>query len=631
MHDRPAPHALALTVTALVAGALTACTPPATTNPPAPIEPICGAGPAWKPGTPAFAERTADLGLTGVEGQRVSAVDIDGDGDADLIVRKTNAAVNDPAADPTARSIWILENRVRDGEGFVDVSAQTGLFPRPGEVWAFADVDNDGDLDAFAGVDTTNPANAGYTSAIFLNQGGFVFARADDSDVNRAGQPDFPAGAVFVDFDRDGALDLFVPQSSYGSDTLEFVGDRLYQGDGTGRFTDVTEARGLVERPWQSLADLNGALAYTRSWSGAACDVDGDGDPELLVGSYGRSPNHLWKNHAGAFANESLASGYAYDDNFTFTDNQMFACFCQTSPNDASCADAVSPLIACDGAGWDPGTDEQPFRLGGNNAAALCADLDNDGKMDVVTTTIKHWWAGSGSDASEILHGNDDGTFTRPGRDATGIVVDHLGRVDWDEGIMTGGVFDFDNDGNVDLYLGGSDYAGNRGMLFHNDGGLHFTPVDVADFFEHNRSHGIAVADFDLDGDLDVVVGHSLARCDPSSANDCYPTANVRYFENTAGNAESFVDLVLEGTSANKSAVGARVTLTSGGVVQQKTVDGGFGHFGAENELALHFGLGAACEADVTVRWPDSALTEQTFHVVAGHRFHVVQGKAPTL
>ena len=612
----------------------------------------------WTAGTPLFQERT-DLGLAGLTGQRISAVDVDGDGDADLIVRKVGAGENDtslPQDDP-ARTGWLMLN---DGTGhFTDGTAASKLWTprggfalgRPGEVMAFADVNGDGAIDAFSGVDTTNEiTSAGETSEILLSSSSGTFAMgAADNELRRDyaldGKPDLPASASFTDVDGDGHLDLWVTEHNY--DGLSFIGDKLYTGDGTGRFVDSSAASNVISAEWDDLATINAGLAHTRSWSGAACDLDNDGRPELLAASYGRAPNHLWHNTAGPgaqrlFDNVSVASGYAYDGDFTWQDNQFALCFCEQNPTAAECDTATSQsLLDCSQPNWDHNNDREEFRLGGNNATSVCADVDNDGDLDVVTTTIKHWWAGEGADMAEVLINNSaesEVRLDRPGRAAMGIDVPHVTGIAWDEGIMTAAVFDVDNDGRQDIYLGGSDYAGNRGLWFHNDGPSddgtpRFSSMTTDDTFEHNRSHGVTVADFDNDGDLDMVVGHSRSRCDASEPNDCYETTNVRYFENVAGNANNFVRLRLSQTSgSNSSAIGARVTVKTvvdgETLIQTHAVGGGHGHFGMQDDLVQTFGIGAACEAEVTVRWPVAGVAEQTFTVGAGYRYDVVEGGA---
>jgi len=587
---------------------------------------VCSAGTKFTPGTPVFREVTAERGLAGVRGQRMNVVDFDRDGYPDLLVRQGALGVDDWGAN---RKNWLLHNK---GDGtFEDVTQSSGLFAmrgsatggRPVSVVAFGDVDNDGDLDAYTGTVTSNTTtSANQVSEIMLNDGAghFTFGPTQ-SDVRAVGRIDTVAGASFVDYDRDGKLDLWVPQHNYDSaGSIVPQQAHLYRGDGAGAFTDVTAAVGLTTKPWTT-ADLNAGLAHPRAWASLACDLNGDGSPELLAPSYGRSPNHLYQaTGTGTYANRSVASGYAYDTNQSWQDNQFARCYCKSNPAATGCSGAPAPLITCSN-NWNHATDREPYRLGGNSATTSCGDLDNDGDMDLLTGEIKHWWAGAGSDGSEVLinTGAASVAFERPGDAALGLAITQTATA-WDEGHMTNALFDFDNDGWLDIYQGASDYAGNRGRLYHQTSKLAFAEVAMTDFFSHFRSHGVATADFDRDGDLDIVVGHSLARCDA----ECRPTDEIRMFENTLGSAGNWVQLTLaapSGSGANGAAIGARVKITSGGITQTREVGGGYGHYGAQDDMTVHVGLGSACDATVEVRWPDAALTTTTHALEAGRRY----------
>lgn len=608
---------------------------------------VCETGTYWSPGTSAFREVTEEWGLTGVQGTRLSVGDVDGDGWADLLVRRGGTRSND-YADGGSRHAWLLRNT---GTGFEDFTEESGFdsprqvdgeLGRPLEVVAFGDVDNDGDLDIYSGVTTVDgETSRGETSEIMINSGDGFFAFTDSNNpLRREARVDVPAGASFVDVDRDGNLDLWVPQHNYEppGGGIAFSQDRLYRGDGAGLFADITELSGLTTLDWDEIEDLNAGRAHSRAWSATACDLNNDGVTELLASSYGRSPNHLWQgstSEAGVtFVNRSVDSGYAYDEDLTWWDNQFALCYCLENRSAEECDRVIAdPVINC-AANWNHQFDREPFRLGGNSGATVCADLNNDGWLDLFTTEIKHWWAGRGADQSDLLLNEQlpDVTFDRATpREDYGIFVEHPTAPSWDEGHMSATVLDFDNDGWPDIYIGASDYSGNYGLLYHQAAPEEWVAVPVADYFEHNRSHGVVTADFDRDGDLDLIVGHSRSRCSADEANDCYETTQIRAFENTLGDQGNWIQLHLAGgPQTNRAAIGARVQVTTpDGVTQTQEVGGGYGHYGAQNDMVLHFGLGTECKVDVSVRWPDADLSEETFELVAGHRYSVTQGQAP--
>jgi hypothetical protein len=611
----------------------------------------CVGSAPWAPGTPIFQEATAPWGLAElkVQGTRLSVTDLDGDGWADLLVRNGGGTEQFEAGGQRQR--WVLRNN-RQG-GFEDVTQASGLFTArhaspangalPGDVLASGDVDNDGDLDVLVATAIHKLEAGQETTELMLNNGDGTFTLGPaDSDLRSEGRYAVPAGVAFVDFNRDGLLDVWMTHNMVGG-ANQPLQDRLYQGDGSGRVLDVTLSVGLKTRPWQPpIANLNNAEGHSWAWSAAACDLDGNGTTELLAASYGRRPNHLWlgsRSQEGQvqFTNHSVASGYAYDHRQDWTDNESARCFCKLHRDAQDCASVPEPVyFKCETDAdifrWNHDTDREPWVLGGNSAATTCADVDNDGGLDLMTGEIVHWDVGSSSDPAELLFnsGQTPLRFERPGNEATGLVRTYPGPV-WDNGDMAGTVFDFDNDGWLDVYIGSSDYPYTRGWLFHQKSPRSFERVAVEDYFDHLRSSGVVAADFDRDGDLDVVVGHTRFRCGGDYLDDCYDTPQVRFFENLSADAghKNWLQVRLQGgQGSNRAAIGARVSVRGCDFTQTREVDGGHGHFGTQDDPVLHFGLGAQCRAEVTVRWPDQALSTQTWVLEGGHRYLLRQGES---
>ncbi len=581
-------------------------------------------------------------------GNRIIAADLDGDGYPDLIVHAIYSGEREnilpselpPGVDagllPDAgyqRLVTVLMNRPRPDGGrmFVDATYESGVFQvRGGSATQYrmsmlavaGDVNNDGSLDLFSGtyVDPTQPPlDNGDRSEILLNDGTGHFTLAPISDPHPAPTDLWPtAAATFTDVDRDGKLDLFVGfwYEDYGYSYLG-VQAQLYQGAGDGTFSTITAASHLTT----SSAGFDAGWNHRPAYGVTACDLNGDGSPELMVSAYGRQWNLLYQNDGtGKFEEVGQASGFAADQDYYYKDNQFFACYCTVHSSEADCAGVGSPLIVCStpaDADWAHGIDDQPWRLGGNNFSTVCRDMNGDGKADLYTAGIRHWHIGESSDPSELLVNAGDGgviAFERIHAAQSGLVVPHP-TTDWNEGLLEVAAVDLDNDARPDLFVAASDYPDQFGLLFHQlaDGG--FEEVGQAWGIHHACVSGIAVADFDRDGDLDIVVGSGTAR-------DCsaiWSTNEVHLYENNASQHGRWIAVRLkgDGVTTNAAAIGARVTLNAGGVAQVQEVNGGYGTFGLQNDLVLFFGLGNCETVDsIEVRWPNRALSTDTYSAI---------------
>ena len=630
-------------------------------NPPIPplqnpdvVQPLPGSGPvscSATDGGTRFVDTTEqwNLGANGLRlvGNRLTVADLDSDGYPDLIVHAvtSNLRQNLDTTDGGRRIVWQLMNRPlgdtghrtfldETGNGFFEVPGGSQAQYRSAQLAVFGDVDNDGDLDGFSGTytDPNKPGtDPGDRSQVLLNDGTGHFTLSPPSATTPRVADRMPTtSAAFTDADRDGLLDVFVGNwyEAYGYSYLG-VQARLYHGRGGGQFSDTTIASNLETDPAGYATFTNHRPAYGVT----ACDLDDDGAPELMVSAYGRQPNLLYRNDGtGKFQDQSVASGFASDGNVDFSDNQNFRCWCTVNRAAASCQGVPNPVIQCPmpaSNAWGVGTDDQPWRNGGNTFTTWCGDVDGDGKNELYNAEIHHWWAGGSSDSSELLKNVStpgSARFDRPGNAATGLLLPHR-TSDWNEGGLMAAGGDLDNDGRLDLVVAASDYADQFGLVFQQQADGKFLEQGLSWGLHHQCMSGLAIADFDRDGDLDVLAGASTAR-------DCarrWSKNEVRFYENQAADTKwMLLHLEGNGTSTNRSAIGAKVTVKAGGRTVTREVSGGYGHFGMQNDLTVHVGLGGCEGADeVTVRWPDAQGSTQTFTRLPGNQFmRLKQGSA---
>ncbi len=415
-----------------------------------------------------------------------------------------------------------------------------------------------------------------------------------------------------MDVDNSGTLDLFVGVHYSATGTLQ--SPALYLGNGDGTFTDASSGYGVTQEK-------------RATFGVASCDVDDDGIRELMMSSYARGPNVLFQLTPGAgYSDVGEAAGYAHDDDEAYQDNQFFLCWCTVHTTDPLCDGVGQPLLQCGtpaDANWSPVSETKPERLGGNTFTTLCSDVNGDGKMDLYDAAIAHWWAGESSDKSNLLvNDGEPGAihFQRADRAATGLEVPHVG-VDWNEGGIVAAAADLDGDARTDILLGTSDYPDQFGWIYQQAEGGTFTEVGEAIGLHHPCAVGVTVADFDRDGDLDVVVASGTAR----DCAEIWSTNEVHMYENGASDGDAgWLAVRLRGSGApgaNGAGIGAKVVVEAGGVTQTQQMTAGYGHFGLANDSVLFFPLGDCTRAAaVTVTWPDGSRSTTALKDVAGGR-----------
>lgn len=622
----------------------------------------CMAGTAWDGKTALFEDITKESGLAeqDVVGIRLSGADLDGDLRPELFVRSMAGAGRREDFTSGKRLLFVLKAKSGPkGFAFDDITQSSAMLQtrdgadgRQAHVVVYGDADNDGDVDVFAGnslpIDPAADKQPGDSSELMVNDGLGHFSLAKTQTFADPELRKSLTSASFVDYDRDGNLDLWLGYSTWGPKGADLpVADQLLRGDGKGGFSIVTAAEGLMTLPWKKQSDVEAGTVHRITWGTAACDVNGDGAPDLLGVSYGRYFNSLWLNgvfgsNGPRFGDVRDETGFGRDDDDDWTSNWNAQCYCQENPKAADCATCKAPEVNCPALKkafggayrWNHATDRKAYRLGGNTGTAACADLDRDGDLDFVFGSIVHPDVGRSSDPLRIAlnDGQPLPQLSHLKSETSGLKHTFPGGQADDVGDMTLAVADFDNDGRLDILVASSDYPGTKAKLFMQQDDGKYVEFTGPAGLKHPHAISPVVADFDRDGDLDVVMGHSRARCS-MSPEECYPNEQVHAFRNLAANQANWLQIQLVGTGgSNRSAIGARVRVKAGGQWQMQELGGGFGHFGMHNDLVLHFGLGANCAVEaVEVRWPDAAGTTETFAFVRSNQLvRLTQGQKAT-
>jgi hypothetical protein len=500
-------------------------------------------------------------------GNGVAIFDYDGDGSNDILI--ANGTTLEPPPDGPPRTVQLYRN---DGKGhFADVSRRAGFTV---EGWAqgvcIGDYNNDGKLDVLITYYGHN--------RLYRNLGKGTFADATGEAHLPVSGVRYGAGCSFLDYDRDGWLDLFVanyidldlaktpkPGESAacnwkglpvwcGPHGLPMATNVLYHNNKDGTFTEVSGPAGILKPGGRYGLGV------------AAADFDNDGWPDIYV-ACDQTPALLYRNrHDGTFEERGVEAGVAY--NF---DGQLQS-----------------------------------------GMGVAVADYDGDGRLDIAKTNFS-------GDIPSLFH-NEDGRFFEDVAQRAGLAANHL--LGWGIAFV-----DLDDDGWKDLVIAnghvypevdrsplGERYL-QKTLVYRNLGNGRFEDITRAagPALEVPRpSRGLAVGDLDGDGRPEIVIDNMNTT--PSLLKNTGPRQN-------------FLSLQLAGTKSNRSAIGARVTVEAGGRRQVDEVMSG-GSFYSQNDMTLYFGLGRTAVAGrIEVRLP-SGERQEWKDVPANQLLSVVEGAA---
>jgi hypothetical protein len=491
--------------------------------------------------------------------------DYDGDGWTDLFLVDGGSLADAGVARQARHRLY--HNR---GDGtFADVTGRSGIRHRDYGMGACA---GDYDGDALPDLYITNDG----PNVLYRNRGDGTFA--DVTAATRVGDPRFSAGCAFSDLDRDGDLDLWVVNYVDADRTRSpFCGNArlgvrfychplkyeplpstVYRNDGPGGFTDVSAASGV-------------AALRSNGLGVVIVDYDDDGWPDVFVAN-DTMPNFLFHNTGQAgqlrFVDTGLISGVALG------------------------ADGKARA----GMGLDAG------------------DYDGDGRLDLVITNLDF-------EMHTLHRGLGPGLFAYATTES-GIGYPTLPFVGFGVAFL-----DYDNDARLDIAIAnghildnapqfrtGSTYA-QRKLLFRNTASRRFVEVGRttgAAFAAEKVGRGLAAADIDNDGDLDLLVTNNGQDAD--------------LLRNDGGNRGHALLIRLRGTAGNTAAIGARVRVTAAGRTQMRDVKTGSSYL-SQNDLRVHFGLGGAARAErIDVRWPSGKM-ESVSNVAADQILTIEEGK----